>query len=500
MVQSDPEKPDPNQSEQLSTHVISLDAHSVSDPNIDSKLVDSTPELAPPDGGYGWAIVAANFFLNFFCIGFNSIFGLFQKNYLLGKDFSGSTNLQISVIGSIQIAGITVLAPLAGQLSDMYGPSRVAVCGALLSVGGYIAASFSTSLWHLYLSQGLMFGLGSCFSLIPATAVLPGWFTKHRGLASGIATAGTGVAGLILAPITQKLLDVQGWRNTLRVLAALAATMMLPSSWALRPYGRDVSSKQGKLQLGGGTARVLPRCFTHGIASPPPTLPLALLRSPSFLLTSLTITLTAVSFFAPQAYIPLALHDGGYDDATGSAVLSGFAGLMAVARVGMGGANDRLGTLNVSFGSQFFPALAEVCLWLPGPTSLGWTLAFMFLWAPFSAELIVALALVSAKLWAGKNGVGIGQVVGLLYMAFFPGDLAGQPLLGVLVDAHTTFAPDGTRLSSDYRPMLLLLFATWAQSAVTIGSIKMIEARKRVGVREGESRWERVWRLVGYRI
>ncbi|KXS10050.1 MFS general substrate transporter [Gonapodya prolifera JEL478] len=480
MVQSDPEKPDPNQSEQLSTHVISLDAHSVSDPNIDSKLVDSTPELAPPDGGYGWAIVAANFFLNFFCIGFNSIFGLFQKNYLLGKDFSGSTNLQISVIGSIQIAGITVLAPLAGQLSDMYGPSRVAVCGALLSVGGYIAASFSTSLWHLYLSQGLMFGLGSCFSLIPATAVLPGWFTKHRGLASGIATAGTGVAGLILAPITQKLLDVQGWRNTLRVLAALAAALMLPSSWALRPFGRDGSSKQGK--------------------RPRPTIPLALLRSPSFLLTALTITLAAVSFFAPQAYIPLALHDGGYDDATGSAVLAGFAGLIAVARVGMGGANDRFGTLNVFFASQFFPALAVVCLWLPGPTSLGWTLAFMFLWAPFAGGLIVALPLVSAELWAGKNGVGIGQVIGLLYMAFLPGDLAGQPLLGVLVDAHTTFGPDGTRLSSDYRPMLLLLFATWALSAVTIGSVKMIEAGKRVGVREGESRWERVWRLVGYRI
>ncbi|KAJ3338272.1 hypothetical protein HDU93_009798 [Gonapodya sp. JEL0774] len=290
----------------------------------DDKPLESEMALEdPPDGGYGWIVVVANFFLNFFGVGLSTVFGLFQKNYLLGTDFEGSNNLQISIIGSLQIGGITVLAPLAGQLSDRYGPARVAVCGAVLSAAGYVAASFSTAIWHLYLTQGLMYGLGACFSLIPATSVMPGWFKKRRGLASGISSAGTGAAGLTLAPLVQHLLDNFGWRTTLRVIAAMVAVVIVPCSLVLKQWRPAAEIARRKI-------------------SKPTTsfLPLYLFKDASFILTCLTISLAAISFFAPQSYIPLALDDGGYSDSVGSAVVSGLAATILFSRIGMGLLNE----------------------------------------------------------------------------------------------------------------------------------------------------------------
>ncbi|KAJ3338271.1 hypothetical protein HDU93_009797 [Gonapodya sp. JEL0774] len=391
-----------------------------------------------------------------------------KKNYLLGSDFAGSSNLQLSLIGSIKIGGITFLAPWAGQLSDKYGPSGVALCGAILSIVGYVAGSFSTSVWHLYLTQGFMYGLGACLRFdasksaeVPNSTitleVIPGdphnltpnhhlSFAPFIGLASGISSAGTGAAGLVLAPTTQYLLDRYGCA-TMRALAAIAASIIVPSALTLKQWRTKVEVARRK---------------GENVKSQHPALPTHLLRDPSFLLTCVTITLAVISFYATQSYMPLALKDGGYSDSVCSAVVAGLSGILTASRVLMGLINEwvsrvrlyratnrlaagesvvtcRIGTLNVFFISQLMPALAVVFLWLPGPTSLSWTLAFIFLWGPFAAGLIVALPFVSMELWAGKEGEENGPIVGLLYLSFLPGDLGGQPLLGLLVAAYTMY-------------------------------------------------------------
>jgi nitrate/nitrite transporter NarK len=71
--------------------------------------------------------------------------------------------------------------------------------GSLLMSAGFIAASFATSPWHLYLSQGVAVGTGLGAIFIPSVQVLPQWFLRRRSLAGGIASAGSGFGGLAFA-------------------------------------------------------------------------------------------------------------------------------------------------------------------------------------------------------------------------------------------------------------------------------------------------------------
>lgn len=84
-----------------------------------------------------------------------------------------------------------------------------------------VLASFSNQLWHLYLSQGILFGIGASLAYYPAIAVPSQYFVKNRGLAIGIAVSGTGMGGFVLAPLTNALVDWVDIFWTLRILAII---------------------------------------------------------------------------------------------------------------------------------------------------------------------------------------------------------------------------------------------------------------------------------------
>jgi len=68
----------------------------------------------------------------------------------------------------------------------------VMVLGAIMPGGGFAAASFASQIWHLYLSQGALVGIGVGFAYVPTVAILSQWFEEKRSLASGIAATGSG--------------------------------------------------------------------------------------------------------------------------------------------------------------------------------------------------------------------------------------------------------------------------------------------------------------------
>jgi len=65
--------------------------------------------------------------------------------------------------------------------------------------------SFPYQLWHLFISQAILVGIGSSMLYYPVTSLTPVFFDRHRGLAMGIAMAGSGAGGLVLAPVTQSI-------------------------------------------------------------------------------------------------------------------------------------------------------------------------------------------------------------------------------------------------------------------------------------------------------
>ncbi|KAJ2713836.1 hypothetical protein H4R19_002051 [Coemansia spiralis] len=122
-------------------------------------------------------------------------------------------------IGVVQILLANGMGFVGGYFAQRFGPGPAVFTGGMLMAAGLFAASFSREIWQLCLSQGLLFGLGVCLTWIPAASSPSSWFTKNRGLATGITHMGLGIGGLVFAPLTRFLLEKTGTAGSLRWLA-----------------------------------------------------------------------------------------------------------------------------------------------------------------------------------------------------------------------------------------------------------------------------------------
>lgn len=116
--------------------------------------------------------------------------------------------------------------------------------GVVLLPAGFVAASFSTKVWHLYLSQGAGIGLGIGLIYIPATTVVPQWFSRKRSLANGICAAGSGIGGLVVCFSTQVMLDELGLVWSFRITAIVVFFVNLASTLLVRSRNKEVQPDQ----------------------------------------------------------------------------------------------------------------------------------------------------------------------------------------------------------------------------------------------------------------
>ena len=125
--------------------------------------------------------------------------------------------------------------PLSSILCDQFGCRRVAFVGALLSVTGLFLTSLVSRLHYMYLTYGLLWGVGSSFSFVPSIVMLGDYFDKRLALANGLGTSGSGVGSLVASPVINFLLRVVGWKNSLRILSGVAAFLSV-ACFLYRPF------------------------------------------------------------------------------------------------------------------------------------------------------------------------------------------------------------------------------------------------------------------------
>ena len=112
---------------------------------------------------------------------------------------------------------------------DKFGPRFVVPAGAAVSALGFILAPLATAPWHLYLTLGLMVMGGALFfSYVAQTTFLQNWFNKRRGLAMGIAFSGVGVGSIILFPLVQYSIELDGWRFTSIIIGVSLFAILVP--------------------------------------------------------------------------------------------------------------------------------------------------------------------------------------------------------------------------------------------------------------------------------
>lgn len=153
-----------------------------------------------PDGGIrAWLVVAGAFFVWFNSWGAINAFGSFQTFYQLGLLQSYSPS-DIAWIGSVQNFLVLFVGFLSGPLYDAgYGNYLLGV-GGLLNVFGMGMLSLSKEYYQVFLSQGICVGLGWGLSFTPAASLPSRFFRNKLALATGLASAGTGIGGKWLRP------------------------------------------------------------------------------------------------------------------------------------------------------------------------------------------------------------------------------------------------------------------------------------------------------------
>ncbi|ELU38089.1 MFS_1 domain-containing protein [Rhizoctonia solani AG-1 IA] len=80
---------------------------------------------------------------------------------------------------------------------------RFIATGCIITFLGQFGASWSRDFWSIFLTQGLLQGLG-CGSLLPMISAIPSqWFRRHRGVATGIVVAGASFGGAVSSLVVQ---------------------------------------------------------------------------------------------------------------------------------------------------------------------------------------------------------------------------------------------------------------------------------------------------------
>jgi OFA family oxalate/formate antiporter-like MFS transporter len=169
----------------------------------------------------------------------------------LMKQFGWSIS-EVTLTFTITIFVVGFAAFFGGLWLNRKGPRVVALTGGFLYGLGVFLASFSDhKLWWLYLSYGVIGGIGLGFSYIVPVAVLVKWFPDRRGLITGVAVGGFGAGALVTAPVATRLIQSVGVLHTFAYLgiAFLAVTVIAgyfmqnpPEGW--RPEGWAPTNSQ----------------------------------------------------------------------------------------------------------------------------------------------------------------------------------------------------------------------------------------------------------------
>ncbi|CAH2102657.1 unnamed protein product [Euphydryas editha] len=208
-------------------------------------------KLVPPDGGWGWVILLGTGISNIFNQSMLSLFSLLYGDSLeaMGHNTQGAAIVLSTMLFVTNFGG-----PIAGAVVKLTTPRFVAVTGACFCTTGIFLSGFSTNIWHLVFSYGVLLGLGLGFIQNASFVAINGYFKVRKTLAVGLAMAGTGLGQTLMPQVVRYLLEHYGFRGACIMLSSLSlhgicGTMLIqPVEWHMKKVEEEVIVDE-KMQL-----------------------------------------------------------------------------------------------------------------------------------------------------------------------------------------------------------------------------------------------------------
>ena len=162
----------------------------------------------PPDGGAAaWLRVAAYGACSLGTLGFHYSSGILYDCWL---DDLGEDEAAIAPILGLCVGTLDGTALLTAGLYERFGPRRMCLFGGVLAAGGLAISAAATRAWHLWITMGLVVGVGQSLCLYAPAPVMLAWFDKRLGLAHSLGMGASGIAPFILGSVAPQLLSALG--------------------------------------------------------------------------------------------------------------------------------------------------------------------------------------------------------------------------------------------------------------------------------------------------
>ena len=164
-----------------------------------------------------WLVLAASIIMNL-CIGSAYAWSVFQKPLI---EMFGWTTAEASLAFTLSLSLVPIAMIFAGRIQDRQGPQKVTFVGGLIFGAGIILAGFTSSLTILYLTYGVLggVGIGTIYACTVANTVK--WFPDKRGLAGGLTAAGFGIGAVVFAPLAVLLIGKYGVLSTFKIFGVI---------------------------------------------------------------------------------------------------------------------------------------------------------------------------------------------------------------------------------------------------------------------------------------
>ncbi len=290
---------------------------------------------------YGWIVALALLLLSSVNNSGSFAFGMFliPLTQQFGVD---RATLALAPTLNRWLAGL--LQPFGGYLADRLGPRAMALLGASLFGVSMLTLAFAHNVILVYLSYGLIGGIGLALTGGGTSArIIGAWFRRRRAVAMALASGGVVVGQFVIVPIITLVLLISEWRLASVALAMVVLLIIVPIAATLV---RNTPAEKGLRPDDGSIPDTLERTKEVG-------LPLsAAMRHRIFWQLAFGLIACGVTMSFPNNHLMAFTMDMGISPMTASEAI-GIAGLLALpGSLALGFLGDRVGhqrTLAVAY-------------------------------------------------------------------------------------------------------------------------------------------------------
>jgi len=319
------------------------------------------------------------------------------------------------------------MAIFAGRLADRYGPRPLLTASGLLFGIGFISMSQASSLVQMYLIWGIIMGLGFSCAFIPLVSAIPRWFSRKRGLATGLTVAGYGLGAVIAPALTQWLISSYDWQQAAVTLGLISLVVVVPVAqfmkhspqrMGLKPYGEDDAAVSVRSQpsAGGGLS------FAQAVKT-----------SRFWFFGSIFFGFMFCFGLLIVHIVPYAV-DMGISAMVAASIVSIFGGTSIIGRFASGFFSDKAGARRVLVGCVV--VFASALVWLLFARETWMFYLFAVVYGVAYGGIVPLYTLISAELF-GLRFLGIIAAT----MAFLGtlGAAVGAPIAGSIFDVTGSY-------------------------------------------------------------